>query len=160
MTISNFIRWSGVAAILAGIFTLSGTILELNPTPSLSWVYLVLTLTTIITLVGIYLFHKEATGALGLVGFIVALAGNLLLIYPNPIIGGSVYALGLLLIGIAALNANSFPRWIPWLWIAAPLIGIPGFMLSDLESILFLLGSAAFALGFIGAGYTMWKSVE
>lgn len=158
MSTSDFIRWSGIAAILAGVFTLAGTILELNPTPSLTWIYLVLTLTTIIALVGIYIYQKESAGTLGLVGFIVALAGNLLLFLPDPIIGGSVYALGLLLVGVAALKADSFPHWIPWLWVAAPLIGIPGFMLPDLESILFLLASAAFAFGFFGAGYSMWNS--
>jgi hypothetical protein len=159
MRTSNFIRLSGVAAILAGIFTLAGTILELNPVPSLLWVYLVLTISSITTLVGIYVYQKETAGTLGSVGFVVALTGNLLLILPNPAIGGSVYALGLLLVGVASLKAGSFPRWVPWLWIAALFIGVPGFLLPNLESLLFLSGSAVFALSFIGAGYTMWKSV-
>ena len=66
---------------------------------------------------------------LGTLGFLVALAGNLLLFIPNPSIGGSVFALGLVILGISALMSNTLPKWASGLWVIAPLIGVLGFVL-------------------------------
>jgi hypothetical protein len=160
MSTSKFIRYSGAAAIVAGLFTVIGTILELNPTPALGWIYLVSTLTTMVTLVGIYLYQRGTAGTLGLIGFLVSLLGNLLLFFPNPAIGGSIFALGLVLIGVAILRANSFSKWIPWLWIVAPIIAVFGFIQPTVEAPLFLFGAVASGLGFLGAGMKMWSSTE
>jgi hypothetical protein len=160
MSISKFVRYSGAAAIVAGLFTVAGTVLELNPTPALAWIYLISTLATIVALIGIYLYQKEAAGTLGLAGFAVALLGNLLLFFPNPAIGGSVFALGLVLIGLAILRANTFSKWIPWLWIFAPIFAVFGFAVPSMQAPLFLFGAVASGLGFLGVGTRMWSAAE
>jgi hypothetical protein len=160
MSTTKFVRISGVAAIAAGVFTVAGTVLEFNPNPALVWIYMISTITTIVALTGLYLYQKVVAGTLGLVGFAVALLGNLLLFFPNPAIGGSVFVLGLVLIGVAMLRANSFSKWIPWLWIVAPVIAVFGFVLPAYQVPLFLFGAAASGLGFIGIGTKMWSSAE
>lgn len=59
MSTSTFVRYSGVAAIMAGLFTVAGTLLELNVIPASGWVYLVSTLATVLALIGIYLYQKQ-----------------------------------------------------------------------------------------------------
>jgi hypothetical protein len=43
------------------------------------------------------------------------------------------------------------------MWIVAVVIGLPGAFVPSL-AVSFLLGSIAFGIGFIGAGYTLWTS--
>ena len=160
MSNSQFIRYSGIAAILAGLLTVTGTILEENPTSALIWIYLGSTLTTIMALTGIYLYQKEAAGTLGLIGFSVAILGNLLLFIPDPTIGGSIYALGLVLLGVAILKAETFAKWIPWIWIIAPFVAIIGFIVPTLKAILILFGAVASAVGFLGVGVKLWTGSE
>jgi len=89
---------------------------------------MVSTLATIISLVGIYLCQKVPEGSLGVLGFLVSLAGNLLLFFPNPAIGGSVFALVLVILGIAALRADTLPQWASGVWVFSPIIAVLGFV--------------------------------
>jgi hypothetical protein len=158
MNTSQFVRWSGVAAIVTGIF---GIVAALGVGASAPWVYVVSNIATLIALIGIYLFQKDTAGVFGLVAFLVAFAGALLLTFAyNLELSTMIYALGLILIAIAALRAGAFPKWVPWLWLVATLVGIPGTFLIDLQQTLFLLGAIFFGAGFIGAGLSLWKSSE
>ncbi|HSG43503.1 MAG TPA: hypothetical protein VLA72_10160, partial [Anaerolineales bacterium] len=114
---------------------------------------------TLIALIGIYLFQRESAGIFGLIAFLVAFVAAMLLTFEFNFFGMStmVYALGLILIAIAALRAGSFPKWVPWLWLVAPIIFFPGAFLPDLQDTLFLLGAILFGAGFIGAGFSLWK---
>ena len=155
MNMSQFIRWSGVAAIVTGVF---GIIAALGAGASAPWVYIVSNIATLIALIGIYLFQKKSAGLFGLIAFLVAFVGALLLAFDyNLETSTMIYALGLILIAIAALRASSFPKWVPWMWLAATIIGIPGTFLPDLQQTLFLLGAILFGAGFIGAGLNLWK---
>jgi hypothetical protein len=121
-------------------------------------VYVVSNVATLIALVGIYLFQRNSAGVFGLIAFVVAFVGALLLTFDyNLEMSTMIYALGLILIAIAALRAGSFPKWVPWVWLAATIIGIPGTFLPDLQDTLFLLGAILFGAGFIGAGFSLWK---
>lgn len=156
MNTSQFIRWSGVAAMVTGIL---GIILGLGTGESAPWLYVVSNVATLIALIGIYLFQKDSAGVFGLIAFLVAFAGALLLTFSYSLdISTMVYALGLVLLAIAALRAASFPKWVPWMWLAATIIGIPGTFLPDLQELLFLLGAILFGVGLIGAGLSLWKS--
>jgi hypothetical protein len=156
MNTSQIVRWSGVAAIVTGIF---GVIAALGTGASAPWIYTVSNVATLIALIGIYLFQKDSAGIFGLVAFLVAFAGALLLTFAyNLETSTIIYALGLILIAIAALRAGSFPKWVPWMWLAATIVGIPGAFLPDLQQTLFLLGAILFGAGFIGAGLSLWKS--
>jgi hypothetical protein len=156
MNTSQFVKWSGVAAIITGIF---GIIAALGTGASAPWIYWVSNIATLIALVGIYLFQKDSAGVFGLIAFLVAFAGALLLTFDyNLETSTMVYAFGLILIAIAALIAGAFPKWVPWMWLAATIVGIPGTFLPDLQNTLFLLGAILFGAGFIGAGLSLWKS--
>ena len=158
MNRNSFFRISGAAAILAAVSTIGGTIVEVNPASNQEWIYFVSTLATVLALSGIYFLQKDAAGTLGLIGFLVALAGNLLLFIPDPVIGGSVYALGLVILGIAIIRGKVFASWIGWLWIISPILALPGFALPNLQSVLFLTGAIVSALGFLGAGIALLRS--
>jgi hypothetical protein len=156
MSTSQFVRWSGVAAIVTGIF---GIITALGVGGSMPWVYQVSNVATLIALIGIYLYQKDTAGVFGLIAFLVAFVGALLLTFAYNLESSTmIYALGLILIAISALWTDSFPKWVPWLWLAATIVGIPGIFLSDLQQTLFLLGAILFGAGFIGAGLSLWKS--
>jgi hypothetical protein len=156
MNTSQFIRWSGVAAIVTGVF---GVILALGVGSSAPWMYMVSNVATLIALIGIYLFQKDSAGIFGLIAFLVAFVAALLMTFTyNLELSTMLYALGLILIAIVALRANSFPKWVPWLWLAATIVGIPGTFLPDLQQTLFFLGAIIFGAGFIGAGLSLWKS--
>lgn len=155
MNMSQFVRWSGVAAVITGVF---GIIAALGAGASASWVYIVSNIATLIALIGIYLFQKNSAGVFGLIAFLVAFAGALLLTFAyNLETSTMIYALGLILIAIAALRAGSFPKWVPWMWLAATIVGIPGTFLPDLQQTLFLIGAILFGAGFVGAGLSLWK---
>jgi hypothetical protein len=156
MATSQFVRWSGVAAAITGIF---GILAALGTGDSAPWVYAVSNIATVFALVGIYIFQRQKAGTFGMIAFLVALGGALLVTFAfNTETSTLIYAVGLILIAIVALRAKSFPAWVPWLWLAATIIGIPGTFMMDLQETLFLVGAILFGAGFIGAGWTLWKS--
>ena len=88
------------------------------PENALPWVRSLADIAALVALVGIYLHQREATGTFGLIAFVIALAGVLVLVFRlNYGLGISIYAPGLILLAIAALRANSFPGWVSWMWI-------------------------------------------
>ena len=94
MKMSQIVQWSSVAAIVTGIF---GFITALGAGSSAPWVYMVSNIATLIALVGIYLFQKESAGVFGLIAFLVALAGALMLTFSYALETSTmVYALGLI----------------------------------------------------------------
>ena len=156
----TFIRWSGIVAIIAGILNayLSFQRQDVEAT-ALPWYYTAADIAVLIALIGIYLSQREATGVLGLIAFVVTLAAVLMLIFRfNYGLAISIYSLGLILLAIAALRANSFPSWVSLMWIAAPLIGVLGLFIPNQQAVLNSLAGIAFALGFIGAGYYLFTA--
>lgn len=157
MNSANLVRWSGIAAILAGLLGIAVSFFDENTPSVFAWVYIISNLLTILALIGIYLYQKDEAGLLGLIGFGVAMLGNLMLFIEGLyMVAGAVYAIGLIVLGIGALKAGKFPRWVPILWIVAPLIGSPGFFSESLTNLFFFLGAVVYGLGFIGAGYILW----
>jgi hypothetical protein len=91
MPTSNLIRWCGLAAILAGVLLSIGAILNIaTETENLSdsaatapyaftWLlYLLGGVLLLLGLVGLYACQSEASGLLGLVGFLMAFLGTAL----------------------------------------------------------------------------------
>jgi len=154
MNTSQIIRWCGVAAIVTGIL---GVVTSLGSNFSVSWLFILSNIATLLALIGIYLFQRDSAGVFGLIAFLVAFAGALLLTFAYSDFSPMIYALGLVLLAIAALRAASFPKWVPWMWLAATIVGIPGIFLPDLQNTLFLLGAILLGVGFIGAGLSLWK---
>ncbi len=155
MKTSQFIKWSGVVAIVAGIASIVAAFGVGATTP---WIYWVSNIATLIALIGIFLHQRDSAGTFGLIAFLVAFVGALFITFAyESDTSGIVYALGLVLLAIAVLRAGSFPKWVPWLWIGAIIVGIPGMFLPDMEQLLFLLAAFLFGGGFIGAGIILWK---
>ena len=160
MKVSTFTRWSGIAAVLAGLVTGAGIFPFLSQNPNISfepWGPLSRTVLIGIALVGIYLFQKDEAGTMGMIGTLAAFVGNLLFLFDvSFFLSGSLYSLGLIVMAVGSLRTRKFPRWVPVLWILTVLLGFPGFLIESLEAASFTAGAVTLALAFIGAGYTMW----
>ena len=158
----RFIRRSGFAAMLAGLVTLASSFFSFLVVDSSQAEVLGLIVRTAliaIALVGIYFFQKDEAGVLGLIGFLAAFIGNLVILI-DFFIGGSMYSLGLILLAAASLRARKFPRWVGTFWILTILIGFPGFFIESLEDAAFVAGAVFLGLAFAGAGYTMWSQAR
>ena len=164
MTTSTFVRWSGLAAVAAGLVTAAGIFVFLSEDPNPAFESLGALVRTVligIALIGIYLFQKDEAGVLGLIGTLAAFVGNFLFLSDvSFFISGSLYSLGLILLAVSLLRARKFPRWVPILWILTIVLGFPGFFIESLEAAAFVIGAVVLGLAFIGAGYTMWSQTN
>jgi hypothetical protein len=158
MTTSNLIRLSGLAAILGGLLFIVGILLQPDPSISVAGVREARTLAILFALIGLYAFQVEESGLWGFLGFVAAFIGNTLVMTGETPLSGSIYAVGLILLAIGSWLANKLPRWVPVLWILAPLIGMPGFFLESLGDLLFNGSGIVLGVSFIGAGYVLWSS--
>jgi len=163
---STLIRWSGLAAVVAGVVLIVVELMELFAVDiehlRAASAFLLLPL----GLIGIYSHQLAAAGILGLAGFLVAFLGTVLsagaawtlfLIAPKvaPLVPTFVeipwfelafllFALGWLLFGVATLRALVFPRAAAVLVIiGAVLIAVP------LPARALVLGIALAWLGFV-----------
>jgi len=165
MKTQTLIRWAGAAAIVGGIINVVLSLPPMEAVAGLPFGYVVGSAAIMYGLIGIYAVQAEGSGVVGLAGFLLALLGNAYFIGPQgPVAGvegtmvyGSIYALGLVLLAIGSLRARRFPRWAPWMWIVAVVIGLPGAFVPELGTLPFLLGALAYGVGFAGAGYTLWR---
>jgi hypothetical protein len=151
---SNWIRWCGLAALGAGVLFLIGDLIIVvagvdfhsagsQTTTSYASVFLLWLLAgalLLLGLVGLYARQSDATGVLGLVGFLAAFSGTVLVVgffwyslFITPLvaaeapelhetIGGSAgeplgiilsvlaYSAGWVLFGVATLRAGVYPR--------------------------------------------------
>ncbi len=148
MTTSNLIRWSGLAAIASGLSLVVAEFVTLGffgydfSTTATTGAYALYSVLIMITgvllplgLVGLYARQLEASGPLGLVGFVVAFAGTVLVAgffwtsaFIAPVLAVEapellavrslpgffrsflVFGLGWLLFGVATLRAGVYPR--------------------------------------------------
>lgn len=152
MRTDQMVKWGGAAAIVAGILGIANILLG-----GVTGIYYGGLVFTLAAVIGIYLFLRDRPGTLALVGFALAAIGLVLSIVGLPGISEAAYGLGMVLLGIAALRAGSFPAWVPWSWIAAVVIGISGTFLAGMENILFPTSSILFGLGLVGAGVVLWN---
>lgn len=154
MNTETFIRISGLLAILAGILNVLSAMSGPIPESALALIRRVGDISALIALIGIYLHQRKSIHAFGLLAFVVAIGGVLMLIFSfNYEQAIMVYALGVILVAISLLRTGSLPRWVPFLWLLSPLIALPGFLMPNLGATLSLLAAIAFGLGYVGAGY-------
>jgi hypothetical protein len=164
MSSSDLIRWSGLVTIAAGALLAVAALLDLTyfgSEPRFSEVvqtgsylfqqvlYLLGVMLLLVGLVGLYARHSQAAGALGLVGFLAAFAGTVLVAGflwastfiapalaaeapefldagapPGLFLTFTTFAVGWLLFGIATLRARVYPRWAAILLIVGAVIVI------------------------------------
>lgn len=157
---SDIFRIGGLVTMVAGLWSVVNAALPLETTSGL--IFFAGSVLTIFALFVIYAAQVQASGLLGMVGFVVASIGNFVFLGEGLwgddvfVIGGSMYGLGLILLGIASLKAGVFSRWVAWLWIASVAVGIPGFAVQSLMEIFFAAGGVALGAAFVWAGYELW----
>ena len=182
MSSSSLIRLAGLAALSSGVLSVIGDLLSLlvdleNPVSATTssytivyFLYLLSTALVLLGLVGLYTSQSRAVGILGLVGFLVAFLGTVMLVgglwfelfvTPNlaaqaPVLVeadlGSLGftltfflgAVGWVLFGVATLRANVYPRWAAVLLIVG---GVIFFLPVPLRGIIFSVSVAS--LGFM-----------
>ena len=143
---SQLVRVGAVAAIIGGVLRIASTFIPYQA--DLAWLealYAVIDLGLLVGLIAIYLVSAESVRRLGLVAFLVALAGIASIVGPDaPAFGIDVYRIGALafVAGLAGLSAMllraGLLRASALLWIAALLAGLasavwpPAFMVSGL----------------------------
>jgi hypothetical protein len=146
MSYSELIRWSGLAAVVASTLFIIGDLLGIFAIGFVSGsvstaffvvvfvLYLLGAALLLVGLVGLYVRQLEATGALGIVGFLVAFLGTVLLagaawaqVFIVPLLPSSevtgllqqnlgtvlmtvVFAAGWLLFGVATHRGRVYPR--------------------------------------------------
>ena len=149
MSTSSLIRLAGLAALISGVLAAIGDVLglvvDLENVQSATtagyavvfMLYLLSTALLLLGLVGLYTSQSEAVGILGLVGFLVAFLGTVLLagalwfeLFITPALAteapelleaelglpGFILmllfgAVGWVLFGVATLRAGVYPRW-------------------------------------------------
>jgi hypothetical protein len=162
----DLFKLSGAASVLAGLLTILGSLIAVSGgNESLTWIFGLGNIFTLFALIGIYGVQAVKSGWLGLVGFILASAGNMLLVGGEQqtlagmdfvVLGSSVSSLGLIILATAMLRSNVFPKFVAMLWILAPLVGIPGMMAGGLENFFVAMAGVVFGLGFVTAGYYLF----
>lgn len=160
LTTNTLFRLCGVAAVLSGLITLVIPLSEYFGNLSLEWGYVLNTLFTLFALIGIYGVQVEGSGYWGLAGFIAAATGNAFLMSSEALVpgvepvifGSSIFSLGLILLAVGTFKSKAFPGWIPALWIAAPLVGIPSMISAGVAAVTVALAGILFGIAFLGAG--------
>jgi hypothetical protein len=164
MSTSQLIRLGGLAAIVAGLLRGGSSFLPNGePTDSQELLYLVIDLSILFGLLGIYAYQNEVAGRSGFGGFVLAMVGTAMITGPDGIIGGVkeyvagalLISIGLVFLAIGAWRAAKLPRYVPLLWVTSTVIGVGGFALSG-PPVLLTIAGLAFGAGFIGAGVTIW----
>lgn len=161
MSPESLIRWSGPINVLAGLWTIAISLLEVGQGGQ-AWIFAVGTILMIFAIFGVYTVQVAQSGLWGLAGFVVATISEVLMMVegspqdPLGMLAGALYALGLIALAIGTWRGRVFSRRVPGLWFAAIVIGLPAYALGSPGRILLLGGSLAFGLGFIVAGYELW----
>jgi hypothetical protein len=118
---SNLIRWGGLAALVAGalfiiVNLITLLVLGFSPEDVTSFNLLVRSAIApvggallLLGLVGLYFRQSEATGILGLIGFLFAFFGTVL-VQAGNVWAGMLANLGLALFGVAILRAPAYSR--------------------------------------------------
>jgi hypothetical protein len=158
---------------LAGVATLAGAAIDIvapfliyphltQPWPHL--VYVIIDLLLLFGMLGVRSVSGRSTAALGLIGFVLALLGLLLVRTSSAeifgeasyLIASSVWSIGMVLWAVDLLRAKLF-RIAAFLWIAALVIGLAGLALKDHGPIAHV-AKMSFILGFVVAGVELIRN--
>ena len=161
---AKLIRWSGGVAVAAGLLRGGASFTSNSSTLAIGFLYLIIDVLLLLGLVGLYSFQRKKS-RWGLVGFILALCGALLLVVhdlvrmPLFIYGTAacLFAIGVSVLALHSWVARTLPRLACAFLITSTLIGIPGYLFKGL-ALLFVVSGILFGLGFSGAGLAIWLS--
>jgi hypothetical protein len=160
------LRLTGVATIVgAAIDILAPALIYprlAEPWPNL--VYVLIDLLLMFGMLGVWSASRRAASVLGLVGFVLALLGVMLVRTASAeifgeasyMIASSIWSIGMVVWAIDLLRARIF-RIASGLWIAALVIGLVGLAMKDHGPVAHL-AKMSFILGFVAAGVGLIKA--
>ncbi len=160
---SQLVRVGAVAAIIGGVLRIASTFIPYQA--DLAWLeafYGVIDVCLLMGLIAIYLSSADHVGTLGLVAFLVALAGVASIVGPDaPAFGIDFYRVGALVFvaGLAGLSAMlqraGILRASAWLWITTLLAGLA----SSAWPQAFLASGLCLGAGYALAGMSMLRPI-
>ena len=189
MSDRGWIRWSGLAAMLAGVLWIAGLV---GLDEQLPWVshaggHMILAACAVFLLfgvVGAYARYGGRAGVPGKSGLALALLGALLVTVGNALeglyeieLGWGLFMLGImcLLLGmvvfsVAVLRGRLLPQWSVWPFVVCAASLVPMLVTSmvfsiNLEQAAFvnvvaLIALFAFGLGWMALGYALWSGTH
>ena len=144
-----------LAGILRGI---AAFLPATTPDAALQLLYILTDVFILLGIFALYGIQYKETGKLGLLGFLIAVVGMLVIRSSKAITGVNLYpagslifSLGLILLGIRLWRANVLPSWVVGLWSLSVLVGIIAYFVPSLD-LLFVVAGLMFAIGFAAAG--------
>ena len=129
--------------------------------------YLAIDLLLLVASVAVYAYVRERSGWMGLVGFVLALAGTGSIVGPDGSLGGvdmyvagaTTLSIGLAVLSVGAWRGAALPRAVCVLWIGSTLIGVGGYVVRG-PGVWLTLAGLAFGVGILLAGLRMWRDPE
>ena len=161
-------RLAGLAAVLGGLIDLVGPLLYPHLTqPVRLSTYVLIDALLLLGMLGVQSVAGRIMGWPGLVGFVIAVSGVLLVRSSAAGIWGAasytvasaVWSIGMVVVGAALLARKGPFRVAAALWIAAFVIGLAGLALKD-QGLAHRLAGWCFALGFIVAGVILARTAS
>jgi hypothetical protein len=152
----KFIRWSGIAVIIAAIAILSSEFIQ--DTPLI--IYAVTLIGSLIGFIGLYLYQKDSASTLSLVSVIALLLTFFFYASGNDNFGDIAFPIAFLLLGIACYQSGKFPRWAAGAMLLGVVISFIGDFLPSLPRTIDAIITLIFAAGFGTIGYTVWKGAS
>lgn len=153
MNKSKFIRWSGIAVIIAAISMLVSAVLI--DTPII--IYGVILIGTLIGFIGIHQYQKDSVGILSFISIIVILLTFVFYGSGNDNLGDISFPIAFLLLGITSFQSGKFPRWASGALILGVVLSLIGSFLPSFPRTIDAIDTLITAAGFGMIGYTVWK---
>ena len=186
MQAQRLFRWGGLVAMLAAaLFALGGVLAAVVPGGGLSGpvvplLYYLGTVTVVLALVGLYAVQWQQTGAMGLVGFVLAIVGAVL--YSGPqfalvagtsgaagwhdvwgfgmgnvlLAGPPAFFVGLILLGAATRRGGVLPRAAGGVLAAGAVVWLVAFFLSVVPGLL-TVATVTTGAGMAWMGWALWS---
>ena len=165
MTKASLIRLGGLAALLAGILRgIASFIPDTTPDPALQLLYFSTDVFILLGIIALYGIQYKETGKIGLVGFLIAVVGILVIRSSQAITGVNLYpagalifSLGLIILGVRLWLAKVLPSWVVGLWVLSISAGVIAYFV-PWHNLLLVMAGLMFAVGFAAAGIKLWSA--
>ncbi len=161
-------RLAGVAATLGGLIDMVGPLFYPHLAQPLRLsTYVAIDVLLLFGMLGVQSVAGQAMGWPGLIGFVIAVSGVLLVRTSAAGIWGAasytvasaIWSIGMVVMGAALLSKGGPFRVASALWIAAFVIGLAGLALKD-QGLVHRLAGWCFALGFVVAGASLARTAS
>jgi hypothetical protein len=161
-------RLAGVAAVVGGLIDLVGPLLYPHMAQPLKLsTYVAIDVLLLFGMLGVQSVAGRLMGWPGLVGFVIAVSGVLLVrssaagIWGEAsyMIAASIWSIGMVVVGLALLLKKGPFRMAASLWIATLVIGLVGVALKD-QGPIHRVAGWCFALGFVAAGVILARTAS